>query len=262
MLSIDSGGFSSSCALTILTPTLHKWAASLYSSQVTCPCFHCLRSSLLLFTLTSRSRLSHAGLFPSLPDFLHLGTESSCALWKASLKTCQLCSPPLSLRTISQGVLLTNSLKSWKFAFLKFRDCELHQCMITAAQAASNLDVIDELTCTGDHQVQYCIPSGTPEALLCTKLGHLSLKGGAVFAEKKESNPNRTDNYKHTAFVRNANRKYPNAISSIKCLCINSKIQLIEITEIPVAKQELLNSAYGKQNAATSVTKALRLPCT
>jgi len=32
----------------------------------------------------------------------------------------QLCSAPLSLRTISQGVLLTNSLKSWKFAFLKF----------------------------------------------------------------------------------------------------------------------------------------------
>ncbi|KAK4828551.1 hypothetical protein QYF61_027520, partial [Mycteria americana] len=65
--------------------------------------------------------LSHASFFPSLPDFLHLGTESSCALWKASLKICQLCSAPLSLRTNSQGVLLTNSLKSWNFAFLKFR---------------------------------------------------------------------------------------------------------------------------------------------
>ncbi|KAK4806147.1 hypothetical protein QYF61_001073 [Mycteria americana] len=120
MLSIDSGGFSSSCALAFLTPSLHKRAASLYSSQDTCPCFHCLYSSLLLFSLTSRSRLSHAGLFPSLPDFLYLGTESSCALWKVSLKICQLCSAPLSLRTLSQGFLLTNSLNSWEFAFLKF----------------------------------------------------------------------------------------------------------------------------------------------
>ncbi|KAK4833105.1 LOW QUALITY PROTEIN: hypothetical protein QYF61_027771 [Mycteria americana] len=69
----------------------------------------------------SMSQLSHAGLFPSLPDFLHLGAESSCALWNTSLKICQLCSAPLSLRTVSQRVLLTNSLKSWKFAFLKFR---------------------------------------------------------------------------------------------------------------------------------------------
>ncbi|KAK4826427.1 hypothetical protein QYF61_008960 [Mycteria americana] len=113
--------FSSSCALAFLTPSLHKRAASLYSSQVTRPCFHCLCRSLLLFSLTSTSRLSHAGLFLSLPDFLHLETESSCALWKASLKICQLCSAPLSLRTVSQGILLTKSLKSWNFVFLKFR---------------------------------------------------------------------------------------------------------------------------------------------
>ncbi|KAK4815525.1 hypothetical protein QYF61_003217 [Mycteria americana] len=50
-----------------------------------------------------------------------MGIESSCALWKASLKICQLCSAPLSLRAVSQGVLLTNSLNSWNFAFLKFR---------------------------------------------------------------------------------------------------------------------------------------------
>ncbi|KAK4806259.1 LOW QUALITY PROTEIN: hypothetical protein QYF61_013403 [Mycteria americana] len=36
-------------------------------------------------------------------------------------KIFQLCSAPLSLRAVSQGFLLTNSLKSWKFAFLKFR---------------------------------------------------------------------------------------------------------------------------------------------
>jgi len=40
---------------------------------------------------------------------------------KAFLKICQICSAPLSLRAVSQGVLLTNSLKSWKLVFLKFR---------------------------------------------------------------------------------------------------------------------------------------------
>ncbi|KAK4810853.1 LOW QUALITY PROTEIN: hypothetical protein QYF61_008825 [Mycteria americana] len=104
--------FSSSWALAFLTPSLHNWAVSLYSSQVTCPCFHCLCISFLPFSLTSMSQLSHAGLLPSFPDFLHLGTESSCALWKASLKICQLCSAPLSLRTVSQGVPLTNSLNN------------------------------------------------------------------------------------------------------------------------------------------------------
>ena len=82
-------------------------AASLYSSQDTSPYFHCLCSTLVLFSLTSRFGLSHAGLFPFLPEFLHLGTESSCALWQGSLKICQLCSAPLSLRAVSKGVLLT-----------------------------------------------------------------------------------------------------------------------------------------------------------
>ncbi|KAK4818692.1 hypothetical protein QYF61_017913, partial [Mycteria americana] len=41
------------------------------------------------------------------------------------------------------------------------QDCELHQCVTTAAQASSNLDVTDELTCIGDHQVQCHIPSGS-----------------------------------------------------------------------------------------------------
>lgn len=41
----------------------------------------------------------------------------------------------------------------------------------------------------------------------------------------------------HIAFARSANRKHPNTINSTKCLCINSKIQLTEITEILAAKQ-------------------------
>ncbi|KAK4817028.1 hypothetical protein QYF61_026034 [Mycteria americana] len=110
----------SSCTLAFLTPSLHNQITSLCSSQDTCPCFHCLCISFLPFTLT-RSRLIHAGLLPSFPDFLHLGIKSSCALWKTSLKICQLYSAPLSPRAVSQGALLTNSLKSKKFAFLKFR---------------------------------------------------------------------------------------------------------------------------------------------
>ena len=106
-------------------------------------------------SLTNRSQLSHTSLLPSLPDFPHLDLESSCALRKASLKICQLCSTPLSWRTDSQGVLLTNSLKSWKMAFLKlsfpillsvcliFLMCAIHHCMVTTAQAASNPDVIN-----------------------------------------------------------------------------------------------------------------------
>ncbi|KAK4823326.1 hypothetical protein QYF61_000928 [Mycteria americana] len=162
MLSIDSGGkpfllffaplakFSSSCSLAFLTPSLHNHAASLFSSEDTCPCFHCLCISFLPFSLTSR----HAGLLPSFPTFLHLGTESSCALWKASLKICQLCSAPLSLRTVSQG----RPDYTARLSHIP-QDCELHQCVTTAARAASNLDIAAELTCIGDHQVQYRSPS-------------------------------------------------------------------------------------------------------
>jgi len=47
--------FSSNHTLAVLTPSLHDWAASLYSSQDTRPCFYCLCNSLLPFSLTSRS---------------------------------------------------------------------------------------------------------------------------------------------------------------------------------------------------------------
>lgn len=54
----------------------------------------------------------------SFPDFLQLRMEISCALRKAPLTICHLCSAPLSFRTLFQGSLLTNSLKSWRLAFL------------------------------------------------------------------------------------------------------------------------------------------------
>ena len=103
---------SSSIALAFLTPSVQNQAASLYSSQDTCPCFHFLCISFLPFSLTSRSRLIHAGLLPSFPDLLHQGIKSTCALWKAFLQICQLCCALLSLRAVSKRVLQTNSLKS------------------------------------------------------------------------------------------------------------------------------------------------------
>jgi len=44
--------------------------------------------------------------------------ESSCAFRKASLKFCQLCSVPLSLRIVSWGISSNNSLNNLKFRVL------------------------------------------------------------------------------------------------------------------------------------------------
>lgn len=65
-----------------------------------CPCFHCLCISLL----PSRSQFSHASLLPSFIGFLPLRIQSSCAIRNPTLKICQLCSSPLSLKTVPQGV--------------------------------------------------------------------------------------------------------------------------------------------------------------
>ncbi|KAK4805578.1 hypothetical protein QYF61_009343 [Mycteria americana] len=122
--------FSSNCALPFLIPSLCIWAVSLYSSQDTRPLFHCLCISFLHFSLRRRSLLSHAGLLLSLPDFIQVGIGSSCALRKMSLKSCQLCSAPLSLRGPDSILRLTRI----------HQDCKFHQGVITAAQAATSLD--------------------------------------------------------------------------------------------------------------------------
>ena len=75
--------FSSSHALPFLTQSLHNQAMSLYTSQDTCPCFHCLCISFLPFSLTSRSQLIHSGLLPSFLDFLHLVIANFCTLWSS-----------------------------------------------------------------------------------------------------------------------------------------------------------------------------------
>jgi len=86
----------------------HSLGASLYSYQVTCPCFHCLCTFFLLSSLSSRSQFSHAVFLPSFPDFLHLGVKSSCALWKTSLKKWQESAssapPPCPWGEIASGV--------------------------------------------------------------------------------------------------------------------------------------------------------------
>lgn len=95
--------------LGLLTSSLQNSAASSYSSQNTCPCFCYLFLSYLPFSLTQLllgwSQLSNASAMPSFPDFLHPRIGCSWALWKLSLKICQLCPALLSLRTVSQGVL-------------------------------------------------------------------------------------------------------------------------------------------------------------
>ncbi|KAK4806915.1 hypothetical protein QYF61_012636 [Mycteria americana] len=135
--------FSSSCALAFLIPSLYSQAVSLYSFQDTCPCFHCLCISFLHFSLTRRSLLSHAGLLPSLPDFLHMGIESSCALRIMPLKSCLLCSAPLSLRGLDY---------TFHLAYIP-RDHESRQGTITAAQAATNIDLSNKFLCVGEQQV-------------------------------------------------------------------------------------------------------------
>lgn len=99
------------------TSSLHKQTASLHYSPNTYSCFHCLCFYFLPFSLTSRP---HSPMpVSSLPPFLCLGIPNFCVLWKECLKICQLSSSPLFLWTVFQTVLLTNSLKIWKFAFLK-----------------------------------------------------------------------------------------------------------------------------------------------
>lgn len=82
-----------------------------------------------------------------------------------SLKICHLCSPPLSLRAASQVIYLPKELEVsfpevHLYSLTDASGPQLHQPMVTAAQAASTLDVPSYLVCIRDHQIQDCIPSG------------------------------------------------------------------------------------------------------
>lgn len=90
-------------------------------TQDTCRWFHCLCISFLHFSLTRKSLLSHAGLQPSLPNFLPGEIESFRYLGKISLNSHHFYSSSLSPRAVFQGGLSTNSLNNWKFALLTFR---------------------------------------------------------------------------------------------------------------------------------------------
>ena len=74
----------------------------------------------------------------------------------------------LPTRTFSQGVLLTNSPKSWNLAFLKISALILHLShfplehefnynMVTTTQAASNPHVTNQFICIGEQQIPHCI---------------------------------------------------------------------------------------------------------
>ncbi|KAK4816215.1 hypothetical protein QYF61_013453, partial [Mycteria americana] len=132
------GCIFSNCALAFLIPSLHIRAVSLYFSRDTHPWFHCLCISILHFSLTrSFTLLSHASLLPSLPNFLHVGIESSCTLRKMSLKSWQLCSFPMFLKAVSQGHP-DSTLHLAHFP----QDCEFHQRIITAVQATTDLLIL------------------------------------------------------------------------------------------------------------------------
>jgi len=107
--------FSYIYTIAFLISALQVWKASLYSSLATCSCFHYLYFSFLFLSLTSRSLLSHASFLTSRRDFLCWRMESSCALRKVSLRSCQFCSICMSLRSVSQGISSCNCLNKWKF---------------------------------------------------------------------------------------------------------------------------------------------------
>ena len=79
--------FSSTCTLASLILRLQVRTASLYSSQVTCPCFQSLYAPFFTLSVPSRSLPSHAGFLSRLPIFLFRGMEtlSFTYLWKINL---------------------------------------------------------------------------------------------------------------------------------------------------------------------------------
>lgn len=69
-----------------------------------------------------------------------LGIASSCTPWKSSLDICQLCTSPMSLKAVSQGIPLTVeleicTLEAQSSNFPPYlthipQDCERHRCLI------------------------------------------------------------------------------------------------------------------------------------
>ena len=65
-----------SAVLAFLLPSLHVQTASLYSSQVKHPCFHCLYAAFLPFSLICKSLPSHVGFLLPLLVLLYWSTKS------------------------------------------------------------------------------------------------------------------------------------------------------------------------------------------
>lgn len=74
---------------------------------------------LLALYLPRMSLFSCDHLMPSLPDFLHMGIESTCSLRRISPNSCQFCYIPWSLKAVSQVVTSTSFSNIWRFTLLK-----------------------------------------------------------------------------------------------------------------------------------------------
>lgn len=113
--------FSSVGALAFLIPSPHAQTAPLFLPRPYISTSTVCTFPSYLLSLTSMSFLRHASFLPSLLDFFCWVSESSYALRKEFLKSCRLCSVPVSLRTVSQGIPSSNSLNKQKWSLLQFR---------------------------------------------------------------------------------------------------------------------------------------------
>lgn len=109
--------FSSIHILAFLIPSLHNWAVPLHSSYDVPASTACV---LPFCPLVWPAGFDSSVLVSCLP-FLISYTRGLRAL--ALYGKCLKVVPALfcSLKDVSQGIILLNSLKSWKFGFLKFR---------------------------------------------------------------------------------------------------------------------------------------------
>lgn len=124
----------------------------------------------LSLCLTCRSLLSHSGFQPPLLDFLCWETESSCAVRKASFKSCQLCCVPalkdcfpgdLTHWFLEQPEVCSPEVQVLTPVFIRPRFLEIvnssRACLLRqqgVGQNVSNLNLFNELLCIGEHQLQ------------------------------------------------------------------------------------------------------------
>lgn len=129
------------------------WLCMLRQHPRTLPRPHVPNSTAHTILSYCRPLLSHFRFLSHLLDFLRWGMEISCALRKVLLKSCQLCSIPMSLRTVFQRIPFNNSLNNHKFILLFTVLTSIHIPQNhefnhgTVTTAASNLNFLNDLLC-------------------------------------------------------------------------------------------------------------------